>query len=160
LSEDNCTAQYKSRQLLQEAIVSQSPNRLLGIFLGVVYLLDGIYGFFLTSDTGFFSTTGPKIFSLFATNPFHNVLHVVVGIALLVAALVGPRVSKAMNTTLGAVYLLVGVLGWALVIAGGNVPLNILAINGPDNVQNFVTAVLLLCVGLGADSIKPAPKTA
>jgi Domain of unknown function (DUF4383) len=153
-------AQYKSRQLIQEALVSQSPNRLLGIFLGVVYLIDGIYGFFLTSDTGFFATSGPKIFYLFETNPFHNVLHVAVGLALLVAGLVGPRIAKGMNTTLGAVYLLVGVLGWILVIAGGNVPLNILAIDGPDNVQNFVTAVLLLCVGLGADVSARAAKTA
>lgn len=140
--------------------MSQSPNRLLGIFLGVIYLLDGIYGFFLTSDTGFFATSGPKIFDLFGTNPFHNVLHVAVGVALLVAGLVGPRIAKGMNTTLGAVYLLVGILGWILVIAGGNVPLNILAINGPDNVQNFVTAVLLLCVGLGADASAREAKTA
>ena len=140
--------------------MSQSPNRLLGIFLGVVYLIDGIYGFFLTSDTGFFATSGPKIADLFGTNPFHNVLHVAVGLALLIAGLVGPRVSKGMNTTLGAIYLLVAVLGWILVIAGGNVPLNILAINGPDNVQNFVTAVLLLCVGLGADPVVRAAKTA
>lgn len=140
--------------------MSQSPNRLLGIFLGVVYFIDGIYGFFLTSDTGFFATSGPKILDLFGTNPFHNVLHVAVGLALLVSGLVGPRIAKGMNTTLGAVYLLVGVLGWILVIAGGNVPLNILAINGPDNVQNFVTAVLLLCVGLGADASAREAKTA
>jgi hypothetical protein len=140
--------------------MSQSPNRLLGIFLGVVYLIDGIYGFFLTSDTGFFATSGPKIIDLFGTNPFHNVLHVAVGLALLVSGLVGTRIAKGMNTTLGAVYLLVAVLGWILVIAGGNVPLNILAINGPDNVQNFVTAVLLLCVGLGADAGGRVAKTA
>ncbi|HEY1529279.1 MAG TPA: DUF4383 domain-containing protein [Galbitalea sp.] len=138
----------------------QSPNRLLGIFLGVVYILDGIYGFFLTSDTSFFSTVGPRIFDLFGTNPFHNLLHVVVGLALLISGLVGARIAKGMNTTLGSVYLLVGVLGWILVIAGGNVPLNILAINGPDNVQNFVTAVLLLAVGLGADRVAPAVKPA
>jgi hypothetical protein len=140
--------------------MSQSPNRLLGIFLGVVYLLDGIYGFALTSGTGFFATSGPRIFYLFGTNPFHNVLHVIVGVALLVPALIGPRSSRVMNTTMGAIYLLVGILGWALVIAGGNVPLNILAINGPDNVQNFVTAALLLAVGIGADRVAPAVKPA
>ena len=134
--------------------MSQSPNRLLGIFLGIVYLVDGIYGFFLTSDTGFTATTGPRILDLFMTNPLHNVIHVVVGVALVTAALVGPRAAKAMNATFGAVYLLVGVLGWILVITQS--PLNILAINGPDNIQNFVTAVLLLVVGIGADpAVKP-----
>ena len=138
--------------------MSQSPNRVFGIFLGVVYLLDGIYGFFLTSSTAFAATSGPKIFDLFETNPLHNVVHVAVGIILLTAGLVGPRVSKIVNTTLGAVYLLVGVVG--LLLSSGNNPLNILAINGADNIQNFVTAVLLLCVGLGADSIAPAVKAA
>lgn len=138
--------------------MSQSPNRLLGIVLGVVYLLDGIYGFFLTSDTAFLSTTGPKIFDLFETNPLHNLLHILVGLALLTAALVGPRVAKAMNSTLGAVYLLFGIVG--LLIASGSNPLNILAINGADNVQNVVTAVLLLCVGFGADRAPRSTKTA
>jgi hypothetical protein len=140
--------------------MSQSPNRLLGIFLGVVYVLDGIYGFFLTSDTPFFATRGPDILYLFGTNPFHNLLHVGVGVILLAAGLVGPRAAKAVNSTLGAVYLLVGVLGIILVVGGGDIPLNILAINGPDNVQNFVTAVLLLVVGLGADKVAPTVKPA
>ena len=138
--------------------MSESPNRLLGIFLGIVYAIDGIYGFFLTSDTGFFATTGPKVLDLFETNPLHNLVHVVVGLALLTAALVGSRSAKAMNTVLGAVFLLVGVIGF--VIAGGGNPLNILAINGADTVLNFATAVVLLCVGLGADRVIGSTKAA
>ena len=86
--------------------MSQSPNRLLGIFLGVIYVIDGIYGFFLTSDTGFFATSGPRLLDLFETNPLHNLVHVVVGVALLTAALVGIRAAKATNTTLGTLFLL------------------------------------------------------
>jgi hypothetical protein len=137
--------------------VSKSPNRLLGIFLGIVYAIDGIYGFFLTSDTTFAATSGPKVLDLFQTNPLHNLVHVVVGLALLTAALVGPRSAKAMNTVLGAVFLLVGVVGF--VVTGGN-PLNILALNGADTVLNFATAVVLLCVGLGADRVVRSAKTA
>ena len=138
--------------------MSQSPNRLLGVFLGVIYVLDGIYGYFLTSDTAFLSTAGPKVLDLFETNPLHNLVHLVVGLALLTAALVGPRVSKAMNTTLGVIFLLVGVVG--ILIVGGNNPLNILAVNGADNVLNFATAVVLLCVGVGADRTIASAKTA
>jgi hypothetical protein len=127
--------------------VSQSPNRLLGIFLGIVYILDGIYGFFLTSETAFFATSGPKVFDLFEINPFHNLVHLVVGLALLVSALVGARPAKAMNTTLGAIFLLVGVVG--LLLSSGN-----------NNVLNFASAVLLLCVGLGADRATAKAKTA
>jgi hypothetical protein len=138
--------------------MSQSPNRLLGIFLGVVYVLYGIYGFFLTSDTGFFAISGPKVLSLFETNPLHNLVHLVVGLALLITGLVGARAAKAMNTTLGALFLLVGVVG--LLLSSGTNPLNILAINGADNVLNFATAVVLLCVGIGADRSVERPKVA
>jgi hypothetical protein len=138
--------------------MSKSPNRLLGLALGVVYLLAGIFGFFLTSDTGFSATIGPKILDLFETNPLHNLVHIVVGILLFVTALVGTRPAKTTNTTLGAIYLLVGVVG--ILLASGPTPLNVLAINGADNVLNFATAVVLLCVGIGADRPAPAAKLA
>jgi purine-cytosine permease-like protein len=134
--------------------MSQSPNRLLGIFLGIVYVIDGVYGFFLTSDTGFAATSGPKILDLFETNPLHNIVHLVIGVALVTAALIGARTSKAMNTTLGVLFLLVGIVG--LLVSSGDNPLNVLAINGADNVLNFATAVVLLTVGIGGD---PAAKS-
>lgn len=129
--------------------MTKSPNRLLGLVLGVVYLLVGIFGFFLTSDTGFAATTGPKLIDLFGVNPLHNLVHVAVGILLFVTALVGIRPARITNLTLGAIFLLVGVVGLLLVGPGDS--LNILAINGADNVLNFATAVVLLCVALGAD---------
>jgi hypothetical protein len=63
-----------------------------------------------------------------------------------------------MNTVLGAIFLLVGVVGF--VVTGGGNPLNILALNGADTVLNFATAVVLLCVGLGADRVARSAKTA
>ena len=129
--------------------MSQSPNRLLGIVFGTVYLLVGILGLFLTSGTGFVATSGPKLLGLFEINPLHNVAHLVVGAALLIASLSGARAARAVNTTIGAVYLLLGIIG--LLIAGGNNPLNILALNGADNVLHFGSAVVLLAVGIGAD---------
>jgi hypothetical protein len=134
--------------------MSQSPNRLFAIFLGIVYVIYGVYGFFLTSDTGFAATSGPKVIDLFETNPLHNVVHLVIGVLLLTAGLVGVRVAKVTNTTLGALFLLVGVVG--LLLSSGDNPLNILALNGADNILNFATAVVLLCVGIGGD---PAPRS-
>src|ERR1700710_3081074 len=111
--------------------MSKSPNRLLGVVFGVVYLLIGILGFFITSSTGFISTTGPRLVGLFQINPLHNVAHLIIGAAVLIAGLSGARVARAFNTTFGAIYLLLGIAG--LFIAGGNNPLNILALNGADN---------------------------
>ncbi len=138
--------------------MSKSPNRLLGVVFGVVYLLIGILGFFVTSSTGFIATSGPKLVGLFEINPLHNVAHLLVGAALLIAGLSGVRAAKATGTTIGAVYLLLGVVG--LVIAGGNNPLNILALNGADNVLHFASAVVLLAVGIGADRVTASSKTA
>jgi hypothetical protein len=138
--------------------MSTSPNRMLGIIFGAVYLLIGILGFFLTSNTTFVSTQGPLLIGLFEINPLHNVIHLVIGAALLIAGLSNIRAAKGVNTTIGAVYLLVGIIG--LFIAAGNNPLNILAINSADNVLHFASAVVLLAVGIGADRIAKAPKTA
>jgi purine-cytosine permease-like protein len=138
--------------------MSTSPNRLLGLVLGVVYLLVGMLGFFLTSETGFAATSGPKVIDLFQVNPLHNLVHLAVGIVLVVTALVGIRPARIANMTLGAIFLLVGVVG--LLLASPDNALNILAINGADNVLNFATAVVLLCVGFGADRVIARPKTA
>jgi hypothetical protein len=138
--------------------MSKSPNRLLGVVFGIVYLLIGVLGFFVTSGTGFIATSGPKLLGLFEINPLHNVAHLIIGAAVLIAALSGARAAKAVNTTVGAVYLLLGIVG--LLIAGGNNPLNILAINGADNVLHFATAVVLLAVGLGADRSSRSVRTA
>jgi hypothetical protein len=131
---------------------------MLGIIFGAVYLLIGILGFFFTSGTGFVSTQGPLLIGLFEINPLHNVVHLVIGAALLIAGLSNARAARGVNSTIGAVYLLVGIIG--LFISEGNNPLNILAINSADNVLHFASAVILLAVGIGADHVAKAPKTA
>ncbi|MCU1471902.1 MAG: conserved hypothetical rane protein [Glaciihabitans sp.] len=138
--------------------MSTSPNRVLGIFFGVIYLVAGICGFFLTSSITFTGASGAFLIGLFEVNPLHNLIHVVVGVALLLAALTSARAAKPVNTGLGAIFLIVGIIG--LFVASSGNPLNILALNAADNVLNFATAVVLLAVGLGADKAAPAPKTA
>jgi membrane associated rhomboid family serine protease len=138
--------------------MSKSPNRLLGIAFGILFVVAGVYGFFITSSTDFLSTTGPKLLELFATNPLHSLSYVVLGAALLIAGLSGPLAARGANTIIGVVFLLVGVVG--LFLVGGGNPLNILALNGADNVLHFATAVVLLVVGVGADRTVRAPKTA
>lgn len=126
--------------------MSQSPNRMIGAVFGAVYLLVGVAGFFVTSGVAFAATEGEALI-VFDVNPLHNVVHLLIGGALLVAALSSTVAAKATNTTVGAVYLLVGVVGLFLVGSSAN----IIALNGADNVLHFASAVLLLGVGLGAD---------
>lgn len=138
--------------------MSKSPNRLLGLALGVVYLIAGVTGFFLTSSTGFAATSGPRLLDLFEINPLHNLLRVAVGAALLIAALSAVRLSRWVNLVIGACLFLLG--GAGVLISSGNNPLNILALNGADNVLNFAIAVVLLAVALGSDRPVGSAKTA
>jgi hypothetical protein len=137
--------------------MSKSPNRLLGVVFGVVYLLVGIFGFFVTSSVAFAGTANSnRLIGLFELNPLHNVAHLVIGAALLIAGLAGVRGAKGVNTTVGAIYLILGIAGLFLV----NTSANFLAINAADNVLHFASAAVLLVVGLGADKIAAAPKSA
>lgn len=124
-----------------------SPNRLLATVFGIVYVLIGIAGFFVTSGVGFFDTSGGLLLGIFEVNIFHNVAHILIGAALLIAGLSGVRASKTVNAVVGAAYLLLGIVG--LFVVGS--AFNILAINGADNVLHFGSAALLLAVGLGAE---------
>jgi hypothetical protein len=129
-----------------------SPNRLLATVFGIVYVLIGIAGFFVTSGVGLFDTSGGLLLGIFEVNILHNVAHVLIGAALLIAGLSGVRPAKTVNSVVGAAYLVLGIAGLFVV---GSV-FNILAINGADNVLHFASAVLLLAVGLGAERGKTA----
>lgn len=129
-----------------------SPNRLVATVFGAVYLLVGLVGFAVTSGIGFFSTEGANLI-IFEVNPLHNVIHLAIGAALLYAGLKNVQTARTVNAGVGAVYLLVGVLGLFLLSS----PLNIIALNGADNVLHLASAVLLLGVGL---SVEKAPATA
>lgn len=125
-----------------------SPNRLIATIFGAVYLLVGVVGFFVTSGIGFFATEGANLI-IFAVNPLHNIIHLAIGAALLYAGMNSTMLSKTINTTVGAVYLLVGILGLFLVGSA----LNIIALNGADNVLHLASAVVLLGIGLSQDKV-------
>jgi hypothetical protein len=127
--------------------MSTSPNRLLATVLGIFYVLIGIAGFAVTMGIGFFAAPGGHLLGIFEVNPLHNVAHLVIGAALLIAGLSGARAARTVNSVVGAAYLVLGIAG--LFVVGS--PLNILAINGADNVLHFGSAALLLAVGLGAE---------
>jgi len=123
-----------------------SPNKLLATVFGAVYLLVGVLGFFVTSGIGFFATEGRNLI-VFEVNPLHNVIHLAIGAALLVSGLTNVTAAKTTNSSVGAVYLLVGIVG--LFLPGS--ALNIIALNGADNVLHLASALVLLAVGLSQD---------
>ena len=127
-----------------------SPNRLVATVFGAVYLLVGLVGFAVTSGVGFFATEGTNLI-IFEVNPLHNIIHLAIGAALLYAGLTKVQTARTVNAGVGAVYLLVGILGLFLLSS----PLNIIALNGADNVLHLASAVLLLGVGLSVEKKSP-----
>ncbi|WP_295575653.1 DUF4383 domain-containing protein [uncultured Microbacterium sp.] len=124
-----------------------SPNRLVATIFGAVYLLVGLLGFAVTGGVGFIATEGGLLLGIFAVNPLHNIAHLLIGAALLFAGLKSVPVAKAVNTTIGAVYLLLGIVGFFLVGTAAN----ILALNTPDHFLHLASALVLLAAGLGAE---------
>jgi hypothetical protein len=124
-----------------------SPNRIVAIVFGALYLIIGALGFTVTTSVGWFDTSGALLFGFLELNLLHNAVHLVVGLVLLLAGLKSAGVSRATNPIVGTAFLAVGIAG--LFVIG--TPFNILAINAGDTVVNFATAATLLLVGLGAE---------
>jgi hypothetical protein len=134
--------------------MTKSPNRVIGLILGAIYLVIGIVGFTATTGVDFFATTGGLLLGIFEVNLAHNIAHIVIGATLFIAALASARASALVNSAVGAAYLVLGLAGLFLVDSA----FNYLSLNVADNVLHFATAAVLLAVGLGA--MRPAPKPA
>jgi hypothetical protein len=122
-----------------------SPNRIVATVFGAVYLLVGLLGFAVTGGVEFFATEGGLLLGVFAVNPFHNVAHLLIGAALLIGGIVSATAAKAVNATVGAAYLLLGIVGFFL----AGTAANILALNTADHFLHLASAIVLLGVALG-----------
>jgi uncharacterized protein DUF4383 len=134
--------------------MTKSPNRVIGLIFGAIYIVIGIVGFTATTGVDFFATNGGLLLGIFEVNLAHNIAHIVIGAALFIAALASAKASALVNSAVGAAYLLLGIAGLFLVDS----MFNYLALNVADNVLHFASAAILLAVGLGA--MRPAPKPA
>ncbi|MBK0419587.1 DUF4383 domain-containing protein [Leucobacter sp. CSA1] len=130
--------------------MKNSPNRLVGVIFGAVYLLVGVLGFTVTSGVDFIATEGGLLLGVFEVNPLHNVAHLLIGAALLIGGLVGVSAAKGVNGVVGAAYLLLGILGFFI----ADTAANILALNTADHILHLGSALILLGVALGADKTR------
>lgn len=106
----------------------------LAMVLGVVFILVGILGFIpnpIVGEDGYF-----------ATDMLHNIVHLLSGIVLVIAAGKGAAARMSL-IVVGVIYLVVTVLGF-LMPSGGKI-LGLITINSADNYLHLaLTAVLLL----------------
>jgi len=120
-----------------------SVAQLAATLVGVVYLAIGVVGFFVTGFGGFVQDT-PDAMIGFDVNPFHNVIHAVVGLYLLFVASLHRLASEGALIGGGVVYLVAAVLGF-------NNSLQIISINdalAPDNFLHLVSGSAAVVIGL------------
>jgi hypothetical protein len=117
--------------------------QVLALVIGAVYTLIGIIGFFITGFDNFFGHTGETLLG-FMINPFHNVVHLLIGVAGLVLA-----------RTLGGART----YGWLLTLGYGAAFLyglfavdeewDFLNLNWADNWLHLVSSIAGLAIAAG-----------
>jgi hypothetical protein len=116
----------------------------LSLVFGVVYLLVGIVGFFVTGFDDFAGNSqNERLIGLFMINPLHNVAHILVGIAGIVLAktLASARTYGWLLAVLyGALFI------YGLIAAGES--WDFLNVNAADNVLHIATALVGLVIAL------------
>ena len=92
------------------AAAARTPAQTFALVFGVAYLAVGILGFAVTGFDRFFAESYEEKLLIFSLNPAHNVVHVLIGAAWLVASR-AHATAKTANVAIGAAYLLVFVVG-------------------------------------------------
>ncbi|MEX0789207.1 MAG: DUF4383 domain-containing protein [Actinomycetota bacterium] len=116
-------------------------QRFAGIF-GGVYVVIGLIGF-LPFLGGTYNQDPDQLLGIFGITAAHNVVHLLIGAALLGASRTDANAIKA-SIGIGALYILVGIIG-LLNLEFVN---DLLNINGADNALHFVSGLAALGVGL------------
>ncbi len=126
-----------------------AAQRFAALF-GAVYLLVGVAGFASTGFTPFFGMRHHTLL-LFAVNPLHNTIHLLIGLVWLACAR-QPRAARLADLGIGVALGLVTVLGFV----GGMGVLGMSGLADPDNFLHLATATLALYFGSTADAAASA----
>lgn len=129
--------------------MSQSPNRLLGVVLGVIFLIVGLLGFFLATPYPFATPEGGLLIGLFAANGALSGNHVIIGAILVLCALTGVRPAKIAGVLLGVGLIAFGIFGFI----AAHTSANIFALNTPDSLLHLIGGVLLVAAGTATDKV-------
>ena len=119
-----------------------TPPQVLALVVGAVYTVVGIVGFVITGFDDFFGHTGDDILG-FMINPFHNLVHVLIGLA-------GLALARTLSGT--------RTYGWLLAIGYGAAFVyglfavgeswDFLNLNWADNWLHLVSALVGLAIAL------------
>jgi hypothetical protein len=111
----------------------------LAIIVGIILVVVGLLGFVANP------LVGPG--ALFETNTMHDLVHLVLGAALLFVGLMAASQSALWLKIIGAVYLLVAVLGFIM----PSPLLGLIATNAADHWLHLLVGAILLAGGFMAN---------
>jgi hypothetical protein len=134
----------------------RSPAQAFALVIGLTLVGAGILGFFYNSSFGTGDgTSRDAVLGILDVNGWHNVVHIASGVVgLLVAGSYGG--SRAYALGIGAVYLLVALLGF---IAGnGDELFNLIPVNTEDNLLHLLIGIAGVWAGIATPGT-PAPTT-
>ena len=128
----------------------RSPAQVYALVIGATLTVGGIVGFFYNASFGSGSgTSRDAVLGILDVNGWHNVVHIASGaVGLLVARSYGG--SRAYALVLGAVYLVVALLGF-LAGDGGEI-FSLIPVNTEDNFLHLLIGI----AGVGAGLATPA----
>lgn len=121
----------------------RSVNSTVAAVFGAVYTLVGLAGFFV-SET--FAATDDNTLLGFEVNHLHNIVHLLIGLALLGASR-RTETARRLNLLIGGTYLFLGVIGWFI----QDTAVNVVALNERDHLLHLISGAVLVAVALGAD---------
>jgi hypothetical protein len=133
--------------------LTRSPAQTFSFLIGAVLTIAGIVGFFYNGsfDTGS-HIPSDEVFGLLSVNGWHNVVHLVTGLAGLRAA----RSWSGARTYSYALFVLYTAL-FVLGLASGthDAVLGLIPVNGADDALHGIIAASALLAGLATPAVPP-----
>jgi len=120
-----------------------SPASLYAGLIGAVLLVAGIIGFFYSASFGSPGNVD-AVLGILDVNAWHNLVHILSGVAGLAAYASGPRASRTYALVFGVVYIVVAIYGF--IIGNHESILGFIPVNTEDNILHVILGVL----GVGA----------
>src|ERR1044072_7117479 len=145
-------------------VEGSSPARLYAMLIGGALVIGGGAGFFYDSgfDTGssICASGCDKVAGLLAVNGWHNLVHIATGALGLLALTYGSNAQRVYALGLGAVYILVAILGFIDFGSGDfdDPLLKVIPVNTEDNFLHLILGVLGIGAGWATPRVKTPPK--
>ena len=122
---------------------NRSVNATVAAVFGAAFTLVGIAGFFV-SET--FAEQSDDALLGFQVNHLHNMVHLLIGLALLAASR-RTDIARAANLAVGVTYLALGVVGPVL----DDTAADVIALNRADHVLHLASGLVLTLVAVVTD---------